>query len=422
MSNGSLIRLRASEEEKAGRPSHLSLRYLPIQLAVLAVMLNNWDFPALGLNFSDPLVILGIVSLLFLRPKLPVSHYLIVVLVGAVVGANIVAASVIDGSYSMTNGSLYLGKVVLYALFILMLYNYVVQRGFLTEALRILVAWTLIACGIGLYITFVLQSGIGLPYEFFWEFTRKDQASYDFGDSSGIIRNRSIFSEPQHFGFFLNTVLLFCMFNSAKIRVSNPVLVIISVTAITTLSFSTLPITVVLIAAYILRRHNVAGAVVLGVGSVALVLLAGTGPFAEAIRTTIFDRFDAIVSGRDGSAVSRLSGSWDYFNPDHILTGNGIGSTPDIFNNYAYALTELGIFPLLLMVLLSVILLRRNLALGLYFIFFTATKGGYLSAYYWVFLAFFFIFSYTYSATTTAASRTSAADPVSKKKNFTLSA
>lgn len=393
--------------EKRGRgENHRSLlrwEYLPIHFAVLAIPLNNWGLLDVGLNFSDPLVVLGLICLFFLHPRLPILHYLLLVLVGVVVGANIVAASFDGGFYSITTGAFYLGKVVLYALFILMLYNYVVQRGLVAEMLRILVSWTLICCAIGLYIQIVLQTGIGLPYEFFWEFTRKDQASYDFGDSTGIIRNRSIFSEPQHFGFFLNAVLLFAMFNSAKIRVSNLVIAVIAVTAITTLSFSTVPVTVALVVAYILRWHHVRGAAAIIAATVVLVFSAGASPFAEAIRVTIFDRFTSIISGRDDSTETRVSGSWEYFNRENIFTGNGIGSSPDIFNNYAYVLIELGIIPLLLMVVLTGALLQRNPILGLYFIFFTATKGGYLSAYYWIFGAFFFIFSYAVSSATVSS-------------------
>src|SRR5699024_10554292 len=113
------------------------------------------------------------------------------------------------------------------------------------------------------------------------------------------------------------------------------------------------------------------------------------------------DRFERITSGEDTSANARLLGSWEYVNDDNFFTGNGIGSTPPIFNNYAYIITELGIVPLILVVILTYSIFRRNIYFGLYFVYFTAAKGCYLSAFYWLFLALFFLYSVAYEANST---------------------
>lgn len=376
-------------------------KFLPIHLAILAIILNNWQLSQIGMNFSDPLIIVGLILLLSASPRLTPTQAMIITAIPLVVGMNVLIASFENVSYSATGGMIHLFKVTVYALFSVLLFNYVNQRKFTKISLKILILWTSITCVIGLYITIIIQSGIGLPYDFFWEFTRSDEGSYTSGGTSNVIRTRSIFAEPQHLGFFLNTVLLFSLFNTVGYKSSRILIALIAITAITTYSFSTIPMTFLILAVYFIKRYRIGPSIAIATGVLVIFGTTGTALLSRSFQATVVDRFERITSGEDTSANARLLGSWEYVNDDNFFTGNGIGSTPPIFNNYAYIITELGIVPLILVVILTYSIFRRNIYFGLYFVYFTAAKGGYLSAFYWLFLALFFLYSVAYEANST---------------------
>lgn len=367
----------------------------PVHLAVLAIILNNWTMGTSGLNFSDPILSLGLIFLFFSFPGLSSNQFLIFLTIQIIVGTNALLSAFLFPSYIINQGFVSLLKVGIYTLFVLLLFNYIASKDLIKESLQILAFWAVVTCLIGLYITFVIQSRVSLPYEFFWEYTRQDEGSYTAGGTSGIIRTRSVFSEPQHLGFFLNTVLLFAFFNTRGYRIGKIATFAITLTAITTYSLSTIPMTIAILVLYMVKRYKISGLMVAASLVIVFFGVSGTALLSENFRVTILDRFNRVVSGDDTSANVRIYGSWEYFNPDAILIGNGIGSTPSIWNNYAYVLTDLGIIPFILLIFLSFIVIKRNIYFGLYFVFLTFTKGGYLSAYFWILLALFFVYSVT---------------------------
>ena len=84
--------------------------------------------------------------------------------------------------------------------------------------------------------------------------------------------------------------------------------------------------------------------------------------------------------------------SWNYVNKEHIFMGNGMGHTPEIWNIYAYVLSDLGLIAFILFCIFSVFLIIKNYKMGILFIVLNFQKGGYLSSAFWSYLLLLFIY------------------------------
>lgn len=284
-------------------------------------------------------------------------------------------------------------KITFYLLTITGLFNYIKDRSFEKRFLQTL-NWTALILGvIGLYITIALYSDGQLPYRFFWDFTRYDIYSYFFESNPAIIRTRSLFSEPAHFGYFLNLVLAFNLFAKIKFQKQWVFNLILTLIIFSTFSYSMIGIMglsflMKLIEKIIYKEikwHPTYWLLIIGLGLLTVV-------FWEFINVTLIQRTLALFSGEDISAQMRLIESWQYIEKDTLLFGNGIGHTPVITNTFAYFQSDLGLLGSAAALVLTVMIMKQNLPLGVLFVLLNVSKGGYLGPAYWLMVLTILVF------------------------------
>lgn len=289
-------------------------------------------------------------------------------------------------------------KLMFYIIVICGLYNYIFKYGLKKQFLKYNNILAILACLIGWYITFAIYSENIFPYEFFWAFTRSDTPSYVFNNGIiSFVRTKSLFSEPSYFGFYLNTILTMNLFNSDEIKINKWFIAIIIFTTFLTVSYSAIGIMVFIIVLYIIttKRNLLKWSWKKGVFlTLALIMMAIIYIlFSDFINHAFIQRTIDIFTDTNNSGYSRLFGSWKYVDGDNFMLGNGLGHTPSIWNIYAYMLSDLGLFGLLIFIMLTFIILRRNFKIGIIFILLNFSKGGYLSSSFWLLMLLVFVFS-----------------------------
>lgn len=316
----------------------------------------------------------------------------ILLLLGIIV-ANIVMNVNLNEQFVLKTGIAALIRITYYAGLIVGVYNYVKDQELEARFLKILNIIAVIVCMIGVYITIALYSQGKLPYEFFWNFTRTDLLSYAFNENPAFIRTRSVFSEPAYLGFFLNIVLAMNYFNKDNVKVHKGFSLVLTLTILLTFSYSAIGIMVMIQVLNILKKMNfrslkwTKNTTIYILLFLVVVLLSW-----DLIDATIIQRTGDILSGEDGSAYFRIIRSWDFVNTEHIVLGNGIGHTPNVWNVYAYILSDLGLIAFILSGLFSLYLLLVNFKLGLVFIALNFQKGGYLNPAFSILLLLVFVY------------------------------
>lgn len=316
----------------------------------------------------------------------------ILLLLGIIV-ANIVMNVNLNEQFVFKTGIAALIRITYYAGLVVGVYNYVKDQELEARFLKILNIVAVIVCMIGVYITIALYSQGKLPYEFFWNFTRTDLLSYAFNENPAFIRTRSVFSEPAYLGFFLNIVLAMNYFNKDNVKVHKGFSLVLTLTILLTFSYSAIGIMVMIQVLNILKKMNfrslkwTKNTTIYILLFLVVVLLSW-----DLIDATIIQRTGDILSGEDGSAYFRIIRSWDFVNTEHIVLGNGIGHTPNVWNVYAYILSDLGLIAFILSGLFSLYLLLVNFKLGLVFIALNFQKGGYLNPAFSILLLLVFVY------------------------------
>lgn len=287
-----------------------------------------------------------------------------------------------------------LAKIVFFSVFINLMYVYIKHNKLESRFLKFLNVGAIIAIVLGLYITLVLITKVDLPYEFFWRFTRTSPFSYEFQGNSDIIRTRSVFSEPAHFGYFLNIVLSLNLFTKYRKNISYHFVYIIVAGIIATLSYASISVMTVLLSFKLITLVKNKKIDFSKYKGILLILIAVLAAYIlrDFLYETVVDRTINIVQGTDESAYNRLFNSWEYVDKDNILLGNGIGHTPSVQNIYAYFISDLGLIPFLGIVIFSVILCRCNSGMGILFILLNFQKGGYLSPIFSLFILILFVY------------------------------
>lgn len=325
--------------------------------------------------------------------KIKRKQLLWILLVLGVIVANIVMNVYNNELFILKTGMAALIKVSYYVALVIGVYNYVKDQKLEAQFLKILNIVAVIVCFIGIYITIALYSNGQLPYEFFWKFTRTDLLSYAFNENLDFIRTRSIFSEPAYLGYFLNIVLAMNYFNKVNVKIKKGFTILISLTLFLTFSYSAIGIMLMIQVLYFINKINLKNFKWTKNTTVSVLLLIVAMIFSwDLINETIINRTADILSGEDGSAYFRIIRSWDYVNTEHVFLGNGIGHTPNIWNVYAYILSDLGLIAFLLSCLFSFYTLFVNFRMGLVFIALNFQKGGYLNPAFSIFLLLIFIY------------------------------
>jgi hypothetical protein len=248
---------------------------------------------------------------------------------------------------------------------------------------------------IGIYIYIAILTD-GLPYEFLWRFTRTDIQSYYFRDTRYLIRMRSLFAEPAHFGFFLNTVIGLNLFQHLKFKVPILFTSFLIVGVLMTFSFSSILILCILLSIFMIEYFIKNRGKFSLINIIPLIVIIGLVVYFswDYIDLTIIQRAQQIINGEDNSAIERIWGSWQFVNKDSIWLGNGLGNTPIIWNIYAYFLSDLGLLALIISVVVTLIILYYNVGLGSLFLLMNFQRGGYLSPSFSLFVVSILLFTF----------------------------
>lgn len=284
-------------------------------------------------------------------------------------------------------------KLSFYTIFIFSFYNYYTKHLYQNILLKVNVIIAIISVIIALYIIVALYSEGLLPYEGLWKFTRTDPKSYLF-EQTNIVRARSLFSEPAHLGYYLNTLLACILFNKESININIWGVVTLVIGVMLSMSYSAIGILAIIIGMYfILKLIN--KEVRLNKYSILIPILFGLllVVFWDFIEVTIIERTVSILSGEDGSAWTRLSASWNYIEPNRWWFGNGVGHSPPITNVFAYILTDFGIIGFIPYIIFTIWMLYMNFPMGIVFILLNFAKGGYLTPAFCLMIFFLVLYS-----------------------------
>lgn len=364
-------------------------------LALMSISFVVTDWMIGILTLSDYIfVIVGVSLFISGNYRVKKRQILWILLILGVITANIIMNVHLNESFVLKTGIAGLLRITYYIAIVVGVYNYVREKELEAQFLKILNIVAVIVCVIGLYITIALYSDGKLPYEFFWTFTRTDLLSFAFNENQDFIRTRSIFSEPAYLGYFLNIILALNYFNKNNVKIHKGFSVLISVTLLFTFSYSAIGIMLMIQVLYFidkvsLKSFKVSKRTILYLGVFLVIMLLSW----DLINETIINRTMDILSGEDGSAYFRIIRSWDFVNTEHIFLGNGIGHTPNVWNIYAYFLSDLGLIAFLLSCLFSVFLLFTNFKIGLVFIALNFQKGGYLNPAFSIFTLLILIYA-----------------------------
>lgn len=268
-------------------------------------------------------------------------------------------------------------KIIFFTVFVLTTFRYIIQYDLKYKVLKTLNISALIVTLIGIYIVIGIRYE-NVPYQFLWTYTRMDKTSYFLMET---IRMRSIFSEPAHLGYYYNIILGLNLFTSYKNRIPKWYSFILISSVMLTFSFSSIIITSIILSirlfqVFFWEKENSFNYKHL----IYILLFIGIIYYNwDFLYRTVFIRSLEIIQGEDTSALSRFFDSWIYFDYRNAFTGNGIGNSPPITNNYAYMLTDFGVIGFIISLVFTSYLLLNNFGLGVLFVLLNIQKGGYLS-------------------------------------------
>lgn len=364
-----------------------------ILLLSIAFVLSDWMYSYF--TFAEYILFIILAFFIFtLQIYISKKQLYYLMLLGVLLLLHTILQIYLNDNFQLNIGIVASIKLLFYFGTITSIYNYIMKYGLEKKLLTFSSIIAVIIIILGVFITIQLKQDSRIPQELFWRFTRRDIYSYYFESNPSIIRTRSLFSEPAHMGFYLNTILAAIMFSKFKFTLDKFISVFIITGIVLTFSYSMIGIMILIILLKIillvhhkkLKWNNWMLTIPIVVG---IVLYS----FWDTVNTTLIDRTIRIFSGEDISARMRLLDSWQYVSRENIIIGNGLGHTPIITNIYAYALSDLGIVGLLMSITGSVLLIYNKWIFGIIFVLLNTAKGGYLSSSYW----FMILFILTYS-------------------------
>lgn len=349
---------------------------LIILLLPLGLILSDWIIGIFSVGdfiFFSILLILLFTQNIFLK----IIDYKILSLISVYLAINFFLNIEFNNNFDANSAIAATIKILYYSIFVLITYRFLDTRNLEMKLLKYLNIYSILVILIGVYISLAIYTG-DLPFEFIWNLTRTDELSYFYNET---IRMRSVFSEPAHLGFYLNLNLSINLFFKRKIDFIKYINPLILGGIIFTFSYSSIAITSVLIFLYGINSFLKNGPFrfnkMLFIYMILILLLIYISH--EFLYKSLIERSFSIINGEDGSASSRIFGSWKYAQKNNFLIGNGAGNTPPITNNFAYMISDLGIFAFVISILFSGVILQRNIGLGMLFIMLNFQKGGYLS-------------------------------------------
>lgn len=370
-----------------------------VVLLTLSLVLTDWRLLSF-LTFSDVfmLTILGILwmnrSLVYTKSALQ-----ILIMVLGYLCLNFLVQLSVNDDFSIINALIGSLKIMLFLIILLPTFYQIKHFSAEKTWIKMLQIAAIIVCWIGIYIYVAIMFNHALPYRFLWLFTRTDPGSYSLGAFTHIIRMRSIFGEPAHLGFYVMMVLGVSYFNPYGVRISVKTELLLYLSLLLSFSFSTIAVAILIKGLDLVKKQRL---FTLDKHRFQLVLVSVIGLillwFNPMFNTAIVSRISRIFSGVDTSASVRLLGSWSYIHLSNLIFGSGVSNTPLIFNNYAYVISDLGLFGLMIFAYYNVKLLVKNGYLFIVFLLLNFMKGAYLGAGYWVVLCLFSVVAFSHQS------------------------
>ncbi|MFL2095859.1 hypothetical protein ACEN4P_02255 [Marinilactibacillus psychrotolerans] len=363
---------------------------LILLLVPLGLILSDW---IIGIFSVGDFVFFSILLILLCTQNifLEIIDYKILSLISVYLAVNFFLNLEFNNNFDSNNAIAATIKILYYSIFVLITYRFLSIKNLEMGLLKYLNMYSILVILIGLYISLAIYIG-NLPFKFIWKLTRTDELSYFYNET---IRMRSVFSEPAHLGFYLNLILSVNLFFKRKINFTKYINLLLFGGIILTFSYSSIAIMIVLILLYganlLLKKGTFRFNKMAFVYMLLILLLVYISQ--DFLYKSLIERSFSIVNGEDGSASSRIFGSWEYVQQNNFLIGSGAGNTPPITNNFAYMISDLGIFAFVISILFSGFILQRNIGLGMLFIMLNFQKGGYLSPTLSVLIIFVMVYS-----------------------------
>lgn len=349
-------------------------------LLSLSFAFSDWMF---GLFSISEYILVPLAAYLFItRVKQIPGRYIKIVstITGFLIIHNIYQVF-LNPEFSLRLGMVTTIKLLFYIILTTLVVDYLNENQLGVNLQWFLNLTALILIVIGAYIILAIRND--WIYEFFWFFTETHYSSFYFRGPSGIIRMRSLFSEPAHFGYFLNSILAINMFTKKNIPAFFNIILFLGI--LFTLSYSAVTVAVLILLLTLIdadkrKKIKLKKRYILVAGIFIMIIFFNF----DVIYETLILRTIDIFSLQDNSVIQRLLGSWQYISGDSLFMGNGAGHTPIIFNNYAYVLSDYGIIAFISMAAANIWLIPRNYGLAIFFLIQNFQKGGYLSPIYWL--------------------------------------
>lgn len=362
----------------------------------LAFVLSDWTL--YYFSFAE-FIFMGILPILFLLGQARISKtqgLIVLGLVLLVIINNILQIFTGNETFDLRLAVFATIKLIFYLCVVTILYNYIRRNHFERTFLQVNNLFAIIVIIIGLYIMFSIYRDHEYSYRFFWTFTRQDYRSYYFSGNSDFIRVRSLFSEPAHLGYYLITILTAnLLYNEVTIKKS-VILFILSIGVLLTFSYSMVITLLVILGIYLLKKlnfRNLKWNYFYWIFPIAIIGFAFI--FRMYIYETFIQRTIQIFSGADYSALNRLFGSWSYVDRQSWWIGIGINHTPTIINNYAYMLSDMGLFGLIPFLIFTGWTTKKSIVFGTLFLLLNISRGGYLGPSLWFLILFILIYRHT---------------------------
>ncbi|MDZ7835046.1 MAG: hypothetical protein U5K84_06590 [Alkalibacterium sp.] len=298
-----------------------------------------------------------------------------------------------DYWFSTRRATLSSVKLIFYSVSLVVYYNFISQNRLKQLFLRINNVLAVTTVIIGLAITLLIYlDQFELP-NLIWTFTRQDTRSFYFAGNDAVVRTRSMFSEPAHMGYYLNSVFFSNLFYK-KAEAKKSVLFILVLGIIVTYSYSMILVFLLTLSFWLFNR------VMKGEFSWSYWYLAALFFFRSIDRVLLgvhrhhHHRADEkhFKRGRRFWPNIRLLGSWMYVESERLIYGNGIGHTPPVTNIYAYVLSDFGLLGFIPYLGLTGYVFLNSLPVAVMFIMMNMSKGGYLNPAFWLFLLFTFLY------------------------------
>lgn len=376
-----------SYDGKVRKTDHFFLAFISIAFVLSDWIISYFSFSEL---FLGPLLIL---LLIFGRLKIHRHQVKWALIPIGYVLLNTLMQLITNQQFDIQLAVISTIKLIFYISVIIIMFNYI--REYTLE--KALLIWinivAMIICIIAVYIAIAIYLEGAIPWRFFVTFTRT--GGNVFRTDPLIVRAKSIFMEPAHLGYYLNTVLAVNLLNNVKVKIPVVFTLIIMMIVVLTFSYSAIGVMLFILLLYgikMVKRESFQ----INKKVLLMAVIAGiafTFIFWESINITLIDRTVRLFRGDESSGYERLILSWQYVKRDNFFIGNGILHTPPIWNNLAYIQSDFGIVGSLLMIIMISIISTNNLFLGLTFVLMNFVKGGYLAPAYWFLILVVLLYS-----------------------------